>query len=338
MIVINGSHGEGGGQVLRTSLALSLITGNPFRIENIRAQRKSPGLLRQHLTAVNAAAQVGDAAVEGASLGSATLTFVPRALRSGDYTFAIGTAGSTMLVLQTILLPLALAGAPSTVELEGGTHNPSAPPFDFIDRAFLPLVRKMGAEVELELIRPGFFPAGGGRIRVRISPAKRLGRLELDDRGPITIRCARAVVANLPWTIAEREVKVAAEELEWPEDCLQAHTLTGSVGPGNAISIIVGNERVTDVFTAFGERGVRAEEVAHTAVKQARRYINSGAAVGEHLADQILLPLAIGEGGSFTTTPLSGHSEPNIETIRRFVERNITAEQISNGVVRVAVA
>ncbi|HEX8253557.1 MAG TPA: RNA 3'-terminal phosphate cyclase [Thermoanaerobaculia bacterium] len=337
MITIDGSHGEGGGQVLRTALALSLITGKPFRIENIRANRKSPGLLRQHLTAVQAATQVGDANVEGASLGAATLTFVPRALRSGDYTFSIGTAGSTMLVLQTVLLPLVLAGSPSTIELEGGTHNPSAPPFDFIERAFLPLLRTMGAAVEIELIRPGFFPAGGGRIRVRISPATRLRRLELDERGPITIRCARAVVANLPRTIAEREVDVAAEELSWPQDCREVHTLTGSVGPGNAISIIVGNERVTDVFTAFGKRGVRAEEVARAAVNQARRYIDSGAAVGEHLTDQLLLPLAVGEGGSFTTTPLSGHSQTNIETIRHFVDRDITTEQISNGIVRVAI-
>ncbi|HEY0160171.1 MAG TPA: RNA 3'-terminal phosphate cyclase [Thermoanaerobaculia bacterium] len=337
MIVIDGSLGEGGGQVLRTSLSLSLLTRTPFRIENIRAKRKSPGLLRQHLTAVNAATQVGAASVEGAHVGSSTLTFIPTALRSGDYAFAIGTAGSTMLVLQTLLLPLALADGPSTVELEGGTHNPSAPPFDFIDRAFLPLLRRMGAEVELTLVRPGFYPAGGGKIQVRIAPAKTLARLELDERGAMTTRCARAVVANLPWTIAEREVKVVAEELEWPEDCLQAHTLTGSAGPGNCISVIAGFEQVTDVFTAFGERGVPAEAVAHNAAKQARRYLNSNAAVGEHLADQLLLPLAVGGGGSFTTTPLSGHSLTNIETIGRFVDRAIATEQVSNGVVRVVV-
>jgi RNA 3'-terminal phosphate cyclase (ATP) len=338
VIIIDGSSGEGGGQVLRTSLALSLVTRTPFRIENIRAKRKSPGLLRQHLTAVNAATQVGNAAVDGASLGATSLTFVPQALRGGEYAFAIGTAGSTMLVLQTILLPLALAGSASTLEIEGGTHNPSAPPFDFMNEAFLPLLRLLGANLDLELIRPGFYPAGGGKIRVRIAPAARLGRLDLDERGEITHRCARAVVANLPWDIAQREVQTAAAELRWPEDCLQAHTLTGSLGPGNLISVIVGSEHVTDVFTAFGERGVRAEQVAHDAAKQARRYINSGAAVGEHLADQLLLPLALGDGGSFTTTPLSSHAVTNIETIRRFVDRDITVEPVSNGVVRVAVA
>ena len=337
MLTIDGSHGEGGGQVLRTSLALSLLTRTPFRMENIRAKRKSPGLLRQHLTAVNAAGQVCGGAVEGAQVGSAALAFVPGAVRGGDYAFAIGTAGSTMLVLQTILLPLALADAPSTVELEGGTHNPFAPPHDFMDRAFLPLLRRMGVEVELELLRPGFYPAGGGKIRVRITPAQRLGRLELEERGAITTRCARAVVANLPWTIAEREVKTAAEELEWPEDCLQAHTLTGSAGPGNLISIIVGSEQVTDVFTAFGERGVLAENVARAAATEARRYIDSNAAVGEHLADQLLLPLAAGDGGSFTTMPLSSHSLTNLETIRRFCDRPMTTEPVSDGVVRVTV-
>lgn len=337
MIAIDGSHGEGGGQVLRTSLALSLVTRKPFRIENIRANRKSPGLLRQHLTAVQAATQVGDAAVEGATLGSGALTFVPKALRGGDYAFAIGTAGSTMLVLQTILLPLALAETASVIELEGGTHNPSAPPFDFVQEAFLPLLRRMGVDVELELVRPGFYPAGGGKIRVRITPAKRLGRLDITERGELTTRCARAVVANLSHEIAQREVKVAAEELGWPEDCLQAHTLTGSAGPGNLISIIAGSEHVTDVFTAFGQRGVRAEQVAHDAAKQTRRYLNSGAAAGEHLADQLLLPLALGEGGTFTTTPLSGHATTNIETIRKFVDREIACDQVSNGVVRVRV-
>lgn len=335
MIEIDGSQGEGGGQVLRTSLALSLITGEPFRIEKIRANRKKPGLLRQHLTAVNAAAAVGDAAVDGAEIGANALTFVPRALRGGNYSFAVGTAGSTMLVLQTILFPLVLADVPSTIELEGGTHNPASPPFDFIEYAYLPLLRRMGTKASIELIRPGFYPAGGGRVRVQIEPAASMQPLRLDERGEIVGRRIRAVVANLPYSIAEREVRAAADDLEWPDDCLQAHTLTGSIGPGNAVSVFVTSEQVTDVFTSFGAKRVPAEEVARAAAKEARRYINSGAAVGEHLADQLLLPLAFG-GGSFTTTPLSGHSTTCIETIGRFVESAFTTERISNGIVRVA--
>ena len=335
MIVIDGSQGEGGGQVLRTSLALSLVTGKPFRIENIRAKREKPGLLRQHLTAVNAATKVSDAAVEGAQLGATTLTFVPRAVRGGDYRFAIGTAGSTTLVLQTILLPLALASDPSTLAIEGGTHNPHAPPFEFLESAFIPLLQRMGAGVELELVRPGFYPAGGGEIRVRITPLRRLGALHIEERGEIVSRRVRAVVANLAYTIAQREVHAAAEELGWGEECQQAHTLTGSAGPGNAVSITVASENVTDVFTSFGARGVSAEQVAHDAAKQTRRYLNSTAAVGEQLADQLMLPLALGDGGSFTTTPLSGHSTTNLDVIRRFVDVTITVTEISRGLVLV---
>jgi RNA 3'-terminal phosphate cyclase (ATP) len=338
VIEIDGSEGEGGGQVLRTSLALSLLTRKPFRIANIRAKRKAPGLLRQHLTAVNAATQIGDAAVEGATLGSTALTFVPRALRGGEYAFAIGTAGSTMLVLQTILVPLVLAEEPSTLEIEGGTHNPSSPPFDFVEHAYLPLLRRMGAEVTIELVRPGFYPAGGGKVRIAIVPAKRLARLELETRGEIVSRRIRAVVANLSYAIAQREVKTAAEVLEWGEECLEAHTLSGSSGPGNAVSVFVASEHVTDVFTTFGARGTPAEKVAHDAAKEAKRYINSGAAIGEHLADQLLLPLAAGDGGSFTTTPLSSHATTNIDVIGRFVDKQISVERVSNGITRVTVA
>jgi RNA 3'-terminal phosphate cyclase (ATP) len=337
VIEIDGSAGEGGGQVLRTSLALSLLTRKPFRIEKIRANRKTPGLLRQHLTAVNAATAIGDAAVEGVDVGSKALTFVPRALRGGSYSFAIGTAGSTMLVLQTILVPLMLADHESTLELEGGTHNPASPPFDFVEHAYLPLLRRMGADATIELVRPGFYPAGGGKVRVHIKPAKTLSPLHLEQRGEIVSRRIRAVVANLPYTIAEREVRTAAGELGWPDDCLQAHTLTGSLGPGNAISVFVTSEHVTDVFTSFGAKGISAENVAHEAAKQAKRYINSGAAVGEHLADQLLLPLAFA-GGSFTSTPLSGHATTGIQTIGRFGNAEFKVEQISKGIVHVSVS
>lgn len=337
LIVIDGAQGEGGGQVLRTSLSLSLVTGKPFRIENIRAKRAKPGLLRQHLTAVNAATEVGDASVEGAALGSSSLTFVPKALRAGDYRFSIGSAGSTTLVLQTILLPLVLADIASTVAIEGGTHNPSAPPFEFLEEAFVPLLRRMGAQVELRLVRPGFYPAGGGEIRVGITPSKRLDPIELEQRGEIVTRRVRAVVANLPYTIAEREVQTAAEELGWGEECREAHTLTGSAGPGNAVSVTVGSENVADVFTAFGARGVRAEQVAHEAAKQARRYLNSEAAVGEHLADQLLLPMALAGGGAFTTTPLSDHAKTNTEVIGRFLDVRMEVVEIRRGLQRVQV-
>jgi RNA 3'-terminal phosphate cyclase (ATP) len=328
-VIIDGSRGEGGGQVLRTSLALSLITGKPLRVENVRARRKSPGLLRQHLTAVHAAKAVGDAIVEGDEIGSQQLTFTPRGIRAGDYSFAIGSAGSTTLVLQTILLPLAFADAPSTVTIEGGTHNPKAPSFDFLEHAFLPLMRRMALLVELELVRPGFYPAGGGQLRAVVNPS-RLGALEVTERGAIQERRVRAVVANLPYDIARREVQTACELL--PCESGEAHTLKDSIGPGNAIAIVIASEHVTEVFTAFGQRGVRAEDVARGAAEEAKAYIESGAAIGEHLADQLLLPMALGAGGAFSTVPLTEHATTNMEVIRRFLDVEF---DVRDGVVRV---
>src|SRR5262245_32836026 len=220
IITIDGSFGEGGGQILRTSLSLSLLTGKPFRIEKIRSGRKNPGLLRQHLTAVAAAAKVGQAEVSGASIGSTQLTFTPGEVLHGEYHFAIGTAGSTTLVLQTVLPALLVAkeltGQQTTLTLEGGTHNPFAPPYDFLIKAFLPILGRMGAFVEARLVRHGFYPAGGGKIEVTVYPASRLERIELTERGKIRERCARAVVANLPRKIAERELSIVQKKLSWP--------------------------------------------------------------------------------------------------------------------------
>ena len=161
MITIDGSYGEGGGQILRTSLALSLVTGKPFSIHNIRAGRKNPGLMRQHLTAVNAAAEIGKAAIKGNSIGSQAFTFNPETIKSGNFHFAIGSAGSCTLVFQTVLPALMISGGPSEIILEGGTHNPFAPPYDFLEKAFLPVINRMGPRVDAVLEKPGFYPAGG---------------------------------------------------------------------------------------------------------------------------------------------------------------------------------
>jgi RNA 3'-terminal phosphate cyclase (ATP) len=219
--------------------------------------------------------------------------------------------------------------------IDGGTHNPAAPPFDFLDLAFLPLLRRMGASVEVELVRPGFYPAGGGQIRAAITPASRLGRLELVSRGALVRGNVRAVVANLGYSIAQREARAAGAVLGWEGDALQALTLTGSPGPGNAASVIVESEHVTDVFTGFGERGVRAELVAEKAATEAKRYLDSNVAVGEHLADQLLLPMALGDGGSFTTLPPTSHTTTNATIIRKFVDVEIVIDAGEVTTVRV---
>ncbi|HZL36037.1 MAG TPA: RNA 3'-terminal phosphate cyclase [Tepidisphaeraceae bacterium] len=198
LILIDGSQGEGGGQILRSALALSMLTGKPFRIENIRANRNKPGLMRQHLTAVNAAAAVCSANVSGAAIGSRELAFEPGAVRAGEYTFSVGSAGSTTLVLQTVLPPLLVAAGRSTLALEGGTHNIHAPPVDFLEYAFLPLVNRMGPRVSVTLERAGFYPAGGGRILAAIEPAEKLSPISILERGEIHHRMAKAICAGLP--------------------------------------------------------------------------------------------------------------------------------------------
>jgi len=319
MVRIDGSFGEGGGQILRSSLSLSLVTGKPFRIENIRANRHKPGLLRQHLTAVQAAAEVGSAEVEGASLGSKALTFVPGKIRAGDFRFAIGTAGSGTLVLQTILPALITAAGPSRVEIEGGTHNPAAPPFDFLQRSFIPLIERMGPKVKLELERYGFYPAGGGRIVVEITPTDVLKPMNVEERGEITTKRATALVANLPYHIAKRELDTVGKLLNWDAELLRCEDTKNSVSPGNLVTIELASSNVTQIFTAFGKLGVSAEDVAKDAAEQAHAYMHSTAVADEHLADQLLLPIALAGGGSFTAMSLNMHARTNMEVIRAFL-------------------
>ncbi len=325
MLTIDGSQGEGGGQILRTALALSLVTGTPFRVERIRARRDRPGLMRQHLTAVDAAAAVGGAEAEGATLGSPALVFRPGSVKPGQHGFAIGSAGSTGLVLQTLLPALLTASGPSTITLEGGTHNPGAPPFDFLARVFLPLIGRMGPRVEAVLERPGFYPAGGGRCTFRITPATRLMPLTLLERGAIVRRRARALVARLPRQIADRELAVVRSGLGWSEDELSAAVVDGAArGPGNVLLLELESEHVTELFTGFGERGVRAETVAEGAVQETRRYLAAGVPVGLHLADQLVVPLALAGGGTLRTTALSSHARTNLDVVRAFLPVPIT--------------
>lgn len=319
MLEIDGSQGEGGGQILRTSLTLALVTGQPVTLTRIRAGRKKPGLLRQHLTAAEAAARIGGTSLGGAKLGSTELRFEPRTLAGGHYHFAIGTAGSTMLVLQTILPALLCADRPSVVELEGGTHNPMSPPFDFVDRVYLPVLRRMGARVTMTLLRPGFFPAGGGRVRVEIDPTGPLVPLELLERGPLRARRALARVAQLPDHVAERELRVVQQRLGWRADELRSERCNTAHGAGNVLTLELEYEHVTELVTGFGEVRRRAEQVATEAVAELERYLEHDAPVGPHLADQLLVPFALAGGGVFRTAPLSLHTTTNLAVLQRFV-------------------
>jgi RNA 3'-terminal phosphate cyclase (ATP) len=328
---IDGSHGEGGGQILRSSLTLAICTQQPFRITNIRANRDKPGLMRQHLTAVNAAAKICSAQVDGAELGSRALTFRPGRLAAGDYSFDIGTAGSCTLVFQTVLPALLTANGESRVRISGGTHNRGSPPFDFLARSFLPLLGRMGARVQLDLTRHGFYPRGGGEIRARISPAARLGALNLTQRGAWVRGYAEAYAAAIPMHVGQRELEVVGRKLGWSHEQLMLQALPNDVGPGNALTITLEHEDITEVFTGFGEKGVRAETVAEQAAAEARDYLSAAAPVGEHLSDQLLLPMALGEGGCFVTAVVTQHLRSNVAVIERFTQRRITIEPVASG-------
>ncbi|MBI1851160.1 MAG: RNA 3'-terminal phosphate cyclase [Planctomycetes bacterium] len=330
MIELDGSVGEGGGQILRTALGLSLVTGSPFRIANVRAGRERPGLMRQHLTAVEAATKVGDARVTGAGIGSMELTFEPKAVRPGRYSFAVGTAGSTTLVLQTVLPALLTASGSSTLELSGGTHNPFAPPFDFIDRVFLPIVRRMGPQVRAHLERPGFYPAGGGRFTVEVEPVRTLSPIEILERGDIVERRATAIVAGVPESVAERELRVVERKLGWDPSCLVKTVLPPAFGPGNVLMLEVHSSVVGELCTGFGERDVRAEGVAHHAIDEMRHYLGSQVPVGVHLADQLLIPVAMAGAGAFRTMPLSRHARTNVDVVNRFLQVDVAVSEEPN--------
>jgi RNA 3'-terminal phosphate cyclase (ATP) len=337
LILLDGSFGEGGGQILRTSLGLSMLTGKPFRIDKIRANREKPGLMRQHLTAVHAAAAVCGAQLSGDAIGSQVLEFHPGQVKCGEYRFATGSAGSTTLVLQTILPALLGAESQSTITLEGGTHNPHAPPVDFLQHAFAPLLNRMGATIVITLERAGFYPAGGGRVVATVAPASTLAPLHLESRGQTLHRSARAMVAALPGEIARRELQRVEKMLGWSGEELQIRQLSEDHGPGNVLMLMLRSQHVTELFTGFGARGVSAEAVAEHAIQEARHYLAADVAVGEHLADQLMLPLAIAGGGSYTTTPLTAHATTNIQTIQRFLDVKIETRKISSKATRVEI-
>jgi len=331
MIDIDGAAGEGGGQVVRTSLALSLVTGKPFVIRNVRGRRKKTGLRPQHVMAAQAAAKVGDAELSGDEAGSKQLEFHPKTIKPGEYDFRIGTAGSTSLVVQTILPALLTASGPSTIEVEGGTHNPMAPAFDYLDRVYLPLLQRMGAQASAKLHRYGLYPQGGGSAEFKVAPAEKLEGFDLLERGEALQHKVQAYVSQLSLHIAERERDTILRLANWEPSQAETGEIE-SDSPGNILLVEFNFEHITELFATTGERRVKAEDVAKRLWREANRYQRSGVAVGQHLADQIMLPLAIaasrgGRGGKYRTGKLSRHALTQIDIIGRFLETPVTYEE-----------
>jgi RNA 3'-terminal phosphate cyclase (ATP) len=328
---------SGGGQLLRSALSLSMITGQPFRMEHIRGRRPKPGLMRQHLVCVKAAAEISSAEVTGAELGSTELVFRPGAVSGGDYQFAIGSGGSTTLVFQTLLPALLQADSASTLRIEGGTHNPLAPHCEFIERCYLPVLAKMGAKASVVLERHGFMQAGGGVLTATVKPIKKWKKLKLTARGEALGVRGFVVQAHLPGEIAEREIASASRVLEWTADQFSIQEVRQSNGPGNAILLEAAYEHITEISTGVAQMVKSAESVAAGAAKGLRGYLASEAPVGVHLADQLLLPMALAGSGVFHTRGISDHTRTNIDLIGRFLPVTFEIAEVAPGVKAVSV-
>ena len=329
----------GGGQILRSALSLGMVTGQRFRMVKIRGKRSKPGLMRQHLTCVRSAAEICDAAVDGADLGSQELVFAPGPVTAGDYSFAIGSGGSTTLVLQTVLPALLMAGGKSTVRIEGGTHNPMAPPFEFLNECFVPVLAMMGAKVVLTLERHGFMLAGGGVIRAEITPIKKWKKLKLRERGELLEngQRGRVVNAHLDRAIGEREIAAVARELEWTASAFEWIDAKDSAGPGNALLLSARYENVTEMSSAIAQMGRTAEHVGRGAAKGMKSYLANSAPVGAHLADQLLLPLALAGKGDFHVFALTDHFHTNVAVIEAFLPVRFEVKELEAGMKRVKV-
>jgi len=337
---LDGSEGEGGGQILRTALALSVIARRPFEIANIRAGRKKPGLRPQHLACVKAAAKISGGEVEGATIGSTALRFLPHGLRAGNYRFEIGTAGSTSLLLHTIYLPLALAGSRSVVTFSGGTHVPFSPSFHYLERQWAVFMRRLGIEVELALGRAGYYPRGGGEVRAKILPARSLVGLRLRERGELERLEGVSGVSGLPRSIAHRQRDQALARLA------EAGLTAGieacelpSKGKGTFLVLVSRHAGGGGAcYCALGARGKRAERVADEACDAMIAFLRREGALDEHLADQLLLPLALAhEPSEFTTASLTAHLVTNARVIERFGVARVVVEgqEGEEGLVRV---
>jgi RNA 3'-terminal phosphate cyclase (ATP) len=334
--ILSISGESGGGQLLRSSLSLALVTGRAFRMTNIRGKRPKPGLMRQHLTCVKAAAEICGAEVEGAEIGSTELVFHPGKIVAGDYSFAIGSGGSTTLVLQTLLPALLHADAASTLHIEGGTHNPMAPPFEFIEQCFLPVIQSMGVDATVKLERHGFMQAGGGVLQAEVWPVKKWKPLALAERGSLVETFGRVLHAHLPGEIATREILTAEKILEWRDNHIDVRYTNDSTGPGNAIMLGARFANVCEISTGIAQLGKSAEAVATGAAKGLRGYLASTAPAGVHLADQLLLPMALSGGGVFHTLSLTDHTRTNMALIEQFLPVKFSVEKMGPGVISVS--
>lgn len=337
MIHIDGSFGEGGGQILRTAMVLAALTGKELHLTNIRAKRRKPGLMRQHLACVKAVAEITGGSISGAKLNSQELSFSPGQVRAGDYHFVVGSAGSAILIAQCAILCLLDAEGPSTVVIEGGTHAANAPIFDFFERVYLPCLKLMGSELWATLDRAGFYPAGGGRITLGIRPQDIWQSFELHSRGDL--RHARLVTVShgVDAQIPRDELRYCRDALAFDLPFTDQIKTVDAHGPGNVLFAELEYTNITELFSVCGDFSLGRQTVGERVANMANNYLGLDAPVWSYLADQLLLPMAIGAGGSFRTCQPSQHSKTNSEVIKAFLDVDITMTEEKSGQYRIEV-
>ncbi len=334
---IDGRLGEGGGQILRTTLSLASLLQRPVEITHIRGGRKIPGLRPQHLTGIKALSAITAARVEGGEVGSQRLYFEPRDLRSGDYTFDIGTAGSTGLVFQTVLPVLLRGKGPSKITIIGGTHVAWSPCFHYLKEIFLPALHGMGITVSLEIDRWGWYPKGGGKITASLTPVQKLMPLKLVKQGKLYKLYLLSALSNLPRKIGERQRDQALTRLS-KKGYLPETELIQALSPGQGTVVFIGSvfEKGLAGFTSLGERGKPSEQVANDACNEFFKFMQTKAGVDEHLADQLLLYMALATGRStFITNRITPHLRTNARLIEKFLPVKFDMDE-STGKVSVA--
>lgn len=320
MLRVDGSMGEGQHHTLRTALALALATGRGVHIENLRPEGTPPGLLRPHLSLIEAAARVSQARVEGATLGSTAITFEPGDVLPGEHHFAVGLAAPLTDLFHVIVPPLLVADAPSTLIIEGATHAPDAPTVETLTRAWAPRINALGPKVAITVERPGFYPAAGGRLRVEITPADRLAPLHLVERGALQSKRAVACVAHLDEHIARRELETISGMMTFSEAELHLEQAGASRGPGNMVFIELTCEHTTEIFDGVGERTIPAEKVAEGVASEAREYLAAEVPAGRRLARDLLIPLALAGQGAITTLAPDRQLQADVALVQTFFE------------------
>jgi RNA 3'-terminal phosphate cyclase (ATP) len=320
MLEIDGSHGEGGGQLIRTAVALAAVTGRSIRVLDARARRDPPGLAAQHLAAVRAVAALCDAEIAGLAPQATSFTFVPRGLRGGTFRCDVGTAGSVTLVLQGLLPAAVCAPAPVRFAVSGGTDVRAAPPLDYFRRVLLGLLHRMGVGAECAVRRRGYYPRGGGEVEIAVSPG-RPRAIVLEQAGRVLHVGGLAHVAGLPAHVAQRMSRSAAAELaaHRPEIDMLVLGHEEAAGQGGAIVAWARTEQSVLGAGRVAERGVRAESLGASAGGELAADLAAGAGVDVHAADQLPVYLALAGAGAFTTRTISPHAETAMWLVAQFL-------------------